>query len=161
MEPEPTMMPAPTMEPTIGDATMGPTVEGTMEPTNGEDGPGRVCGGLNEEQRTVAITERLSLITPVDELLNPDLPVGMAYDYIVFSDPLQVCPADEPQLTQRYVLATLYYSTDGDNWVSCFQDDDNCEAGSSWLTGDDSECDWAGVECGEVTGAVSDIELGE
>ena len=132
-----------------------------MEPSIGGDGPGLVCDGLTQRQRTVAITEELSLVTPVNDLLNPDAPTGMAYEYIVFSDPLQLCPGDEPQLTQRYVLSTLYYSTSGDGWVSCFQDDTNCGAGESWLTGDASECQWAGVLCGEITGTVVEIEMGE
>ena len=156
MEPAPTLEPDSTLEPTLEVMTMEPTAEGT-----GNDGPGLICGGITEEMRTIALTERLSLITPIDNLLDPDQPVGMAYEYIVFNDPAQLCPNDEPQLTQRYVLATLYYSTDGDNWVSCFQDDDSCNFGSSWLTGDGSECAWAGVTCGDITGGVSDIELGE
>lgn len=132
-----------------------------MEPSTGGEGPGLVCDGLTQRQRTVAITEELSLITPVNDLLNPDTPTGMAYEYIVFSDPLQLCPGEEPQLSQRFVLSTLYYSTSGDGWLSCFQDDTNCDAGASWLTGDDSECQWAGISCGEVTGEVAEIELGK
>ena len=63
-------------------------------------------------RNTTAIKQAISL--------RVNLKTTACDEYIVFSDPAQLCPDDEPELTQRYVLATLYYSTDGDNWVSCY-----------------------------------------
>lgn len=57
-------------------------------------------------------------------------------------------------LTQRYVLAVLYYSTNGANWKSCSQTATDCSVQSTfggggtanWLTCN-SECEWGGNNC--------------
>ena len=53
----------------------------------------------------------------------------------------------DQQKVQRYVLATLYYSTGGDSW----------DTGPGWLS-DDNECDWYGAnEC--IDGALDGLAL--
>ena len=48
-------------------------------------------------------------------------------------------------ITQRYILAVFYYSTDGNNWFNK----------SSWL-GASNECTWYGVKC---TNGVSSLDF--
>ncbi len=62
------------------------------------------------------------------------------------------------ELTQRYILAVLYFSTDGPNWTNCGdkQSEEECQVqsaygkekgkGSNWLTCN-SECEWGGTNC--------------
>ena len=62
------------------------------------------------------------------------------------------------ELTQRYILAVLFYSTDGPNWVNCgnIESEEECQVqsaygkekgkGSNWLTCN-SECEWGGTNC--------------
>ena len=53
-------------------------------------------------------------------------------------------------LLQRYALATLYFSTNGDGWTQCGRQNvkSPCLDGSQsmWLSSD-SECNWAGISC--------------
>jgi hypothetical protein len=47
------------------------------------------------------------------------------------------------KLTQRYVLATLFFSTNGENWS---------KRSLSWLVGWSDECTWWGIECNSEGG---------
>lgn len=82
----------------------------------------------------------------------------------------QFCSED--QVVQRYILAVLYFSTNGNNWDSCsapdnIQNDDTCQVQSSygnniisddegktfssgfkWLTCN-TECEWGGINCNQ------------
>lgn len=55
---------------------------------------------------------------------------------------------DDPRMINRYALATLYFATNGDDWVNCGRDSTNCDATQEWLTAD-SECDWYAIECAD------------
>jgi len=87
----------------------------------------------------------------------------MAYEFITEDDRAQLCPEDD-NLTQRYVAAVLYYSTEGDGWTECFEGDRDCGEGVSYYGGkeaflsEDSECDWAGLTCNR-SGELERIEL--
>ena len=54
---------------------------------------------------------------------------------------LQQSPADEITITQRYVLATLWFATGGSNWAIVAESEDN-----QWLSAG-PECGWKGVIC--------------
>lgn len=92
-------------------------------------------------------------------MLTPSTPQGKAYDWILNVDPMTLCP-DAPNLAQRYVLAVLYYYTNGDNWFSCYQGSDpllcvqgNVDAGAGPEQSRDpflsatNECSWGGIVC--------------
>lgn len=68
---------------------------------------------------------------------------------------------DDAQYIQRYILATFYYSTNGDKWETCSQPSNirsqkQCQLGDRsqyanqngfrWLTCND-ECGWGGLSC--------------
>jgi hypothetical protein len=51
-------------------------------------------------------------------------------------------------MVTRYALATLYFATNGDNWVQCGRDSTNCDVTQEWLTAE-NECDWYAIECAD------------
>ena len=75
-----------------------------------------------------------------DALEDPDSPQRAALDWLL-SDPL-VDTYPELVIEQRYALATLYHSTDGDNW----------RINTDWLDQELSECKWLGIVCSRRVG---------
>ena len=105
---------------------------------------------------------RLSNITDPTVLSNPDSPQGQAYNWITQEDGLQLSPTD-PTLEQRYILASLYYSTNGDGWGVCFQGalENECRREYNPFLSANPECTWYGISCrGGANGTyVERIEL--
>ena len=73
-----------------------------------------------------------------------------AFDWLVNTDPRQVCPENAVDVRQRYILSLLYYSTSGDGWLTCNSPDAQvlapCTNASRYLS-EDSICNWAGNTC--------------
>jgi hypothetical protein len=97
---------------------------------------------------------------------NHSTPQGMATAWLIHQDPLHLCPGDTTsrQLLQRWALAVLYYTTNGDAWTSCSANGSGgCgsiapfdQSQSSFLSAA-SECSWAGINC--THNRVTKIEL--
>jgi hypothetical protein len=103
------------------------------------------CNGLSREEAFLSI---LSTVTPAVALLAPSTPQGAAFEWIVASDVARLDPCDSARAAiQRYVLATLYYSTVGTDWTNA----------TMWLS-ESSECAWAGVECAAVQTTANSTE---
>lgn len=68
-----------------------------------------------------------------------------AFDWLVYKDDRRVCPFDET-LVQRYVLAVLYYTTNGDDWWNCTQNEAT-DCGEFPFLSPASECNWGGIYC--------------
>ena len=138
------------------------------------------CSDLTEDKRADAIRKQLSEITDLAVLDNDMTAQGKAYDWITYFDNARLCPggSDKHLLNQRYILATLYFSTSGDDWFSCFMSDPNCAStsisvsdfnpsiggamgASSWLSGASagSECSWHGIRCNDDK-HVQKVEIG-
>ena len=148
----PGLAPSPTPRP-----PSGPTPP-SGSPPSGSPGDG-VCPGLSDDDRIKEIFDELSDISDEDELNDLDTPQGKSIVWLVTEDDKQLCPGDET-LAQRYILSVLYFSTNGDDWTDCSQDDNNCDRnGDAWLS-DSSECDWGGVQC-NMRGFVETVELGK
>lgn len=64
-------------------------------------------------------------------LQDPNSPQAMAYAWL-WGDTESLFNRNANQIKQRFILATLYYSTSGDDWV------DN----GNWLNHSAHECDW-------------------
>jgi hypothetical protein len=94
------------------------------------------------------MTQKLANVTEEEILLDPETPQGQARQWLIDTDPASVDPCTYATLNQRYALATVYYSTNGDNWI------DNSE----WLLGQ-HECDWAKVSCDDDL-MLTQLELG-
>ena len=76
-------------------------------------------------------------------------PQAQARDWLLNIDPAAIDPCTYQTVRQRYVLATLYFSTLGDSW----NENDN------WLSGT-NECDWFNVFC-DQEGALTILTLGK
>jgi hypothetical protein len=94
------------------------------------------CFNLTREEAMEII---LVEITEGPILTNPATAQGMAYRWLLNDDPAAVDPCTYITLTQRYALATIYFSTVGDLWGTT----------TGWLEGI-NECMWFGVTCGDM-----------
>ena len=102
-----------------------------------------------DQSREDALFDELEAITPGSILLDPSSPQGQAYVWLRDTDPAQIDPCTYETLDQRYSLTTLYYSTDGNNWVN----------NTGWLTGQ-PECDWGELICSSDN-MLTELELGK
>jgi hypothetical protein len=92
-----------------------------------------------ELSRDVAMTVKLLEISQnVEILLDPDSPQGQAREWLLTEDPAAVDPCTYAPLDQRYALATIYYATQGNEWINA----------TGWLV-EVAECDWYQVFCND------------
>jgi hypothetical protein len=81
-----------------------------------------------------------------EALQSPSTPQNMAFKWLANDSNLGTYTNET--IIQRYALATLYYSTNGDSWVN----------NASWLDdGDECASTWFQVEC--TDGAVASLSL--
>lgn len=116
--------------------TVAPTVAPTIAPTLSDD-----------SQQIVEFIERIRFSTdPInfDNLkTNNATAVERGLDWLLHGDPMQLTLDGDGDaetvrhLTQRFALATFFYSTDGLAWSI---------RSRKWLSGED-ECSWFGVVC--------------
>jgi len=94
---------------------------------------------------TSALTELFG-----DSLTLTDNPRHDAFQWLT-SQTSEGCPYDEATLIQRFSLASLYFSLNGQEWTNS----------DKWLS-TESECSWNGISCLEKNGMelVSVISLG-
>ena len=140
--------PAPTTgAPTPAPITAAPTTAApnTAAPTTAAPSFGDCLAGST---RTAFLRNQLSAITAETLLDNAATPQGMAFQWITEEDPLMFDPCTFPSTTQRYGLATFYYSTQGAMWT---RDD-------GWLGGT-TECEWLGVTCDTANTTVTRLQL--
>jgi hypothetical protein len=78
-----------------------------------------ICSGLTDDDRTTAIRAIVVSISPgsiIEE--GSSTPQSQAFNWVVNVD--QNCPGsdeDNTSIEQRYILAVLYYSTNGADWT--------------------------------------------
>lgn len=85
------------------------------------------------------VLEIISSVTPKDLIMQEGSIQNMASEWLVENDPLintENFRLKDERVIQRYVLASMYYSLDGDSWVEK----------QGWLT-EVHECDWDGINC--------------
>lgn len=136
---QPTPAPVPATAAPDG-STLSPTPSPTAPPT-----PFDCLVGTTIEDY---LLEMLSMITPEGLLTDSNTPQGRAYQFMI-NDPLQPDVCTYPTTIQRYTMATIYYSTNGANWV------DN----TGWLSAT-NECSWLGATCDGGTD-LTRFELGK
>jgi hypothetical protein len=123
---------------------------------------------MTEEQRRAIIVEQISnaLGTNAFVLLNATTPQSKALNWILEERNRTTCPG--VKLVQRWVLATFYFSTGGDQWFECsasINASDACGTmapfvGKKHFLSEDNECFWAGITC-DMENCVTQIEFGE
>jgi Leucine rich repeat len=147
---DPTSSPAESLTPTKAIPTPIPEATPSVSPNESTLQPSRDKSGCEDLPRDTALIEQLSNVTNLDALLDDSTPQGRAKLWLQEDDPANVDPCTYETLLQRYALATMYFSTDGDGWT------DN----KGWLSGE-NECTWSNVECIMVdnAGQVANLTL--
>lgn len=126
------------------------------------DGPCKI----DDDKRAQRITQKIEkyVFGSADGMRGRELshktsssppPTDLALDWLINDDARRLCPSDR-SLIQRFILATFYFSTGGDNWNECGRNDygrkkndegaSQCEDGGKWLSSI-PECFWNGNEC--------------
>jgi hypothetical protein len=107
--------------------------------------------------RRDAIMVKLRAISP-NVVESPATAQYEAANFIIHNDPLKLDP-ESSRLTQRYVIALLYYSLGGDNWAIHKRSRDlqqgdgrrNLQDGgataSTTMLSSSTECQWTGITC--------------
>lgn len=103
-------------------------------------------------------------------VFNNDSPQQKAIDWLK-EDACNCGTCKQDQWVQRYALAVLYFSTEGNNWKSCsapqnIESTDECKVkskygkvtGSKWLTCN-AACDWAGTGCSNDDNNLNVIDI--
>ena len=178
--PSPTRRPPPTRRPRPP-PTKAPTRPAqTMSPEPEEEGTAgniysRPCelDDYKRAQRIAQKIEKYVLGNATDKKRGRELkhksnqpspPTDLALDWLINVDAMRLCPSDK-NLIQRFILATFYFSTGGDEWNECGRNDygrkkknggdSQCEDGGNWLS-PISECSWHGNRC-DNQGALVEI----
>jgi hypothetical protein len=158
----PTKTAAPTSQTSENLVTAAPTVPPmikTSKPTSEPTPQGTSLCFRTPMQRAKDILNQLLNVTDLTTF-KTSMPQKKALDFIINNDELTLCPEDE-NLVQRYVLSAFYYSTNGDSWVLCSNNNESECPSVRWLTGD-SECTWFGNICAESgNGFIEKITLGK
>jgi hypothetical protein len=128
--------------------------------------PTLICG-KTAEQRRVEIVSQVTeaLDANVFVLLNATSPQSRALNWLLNERNETTCPGIK--LLQRWVLATIYFSTGGDEWFKCSNRmgaNDNCGSEAPFVDkkrflSEDNECLWAGITC-DMDKCVTAIEFG-
>ena len=105
-----------------------------------------VLDGAEDRMRGRELSHKSDLPPPATDL---------ALDWLINDDTMRLCPSDK-SLIQRFILATFYFSTGGDDWNECGRNDygkkkndegaSKCEDGGKWLS-PIPECYWYGNKC--------------
>jgi len=143
----------------------GDVIFDTSAPT---PSPGNTkCPGITDQERYDQIIARLDQVADEADILNPATPQGKATIWIIEQDEFNSCPQDL-KLIQRWALAVIYFSTNGDDWFECSANPtatDDCGSKRPFINKErflssGTECDWAGISC-NVDGCVTEIEFGK
>lgn len=113
-------------------------------PINTANGPQLTAGGPQWSSMTRAeairnIVEDLSDANLLDDFSSPQ---NRALRWITDVDEAALDETNPPRIKQRYILAVLYFATNGDSWSNNF----------NWLS-KDHECDWNGVGYDKINDA--------
>ncbi len=143
---------------------------------------------LTPQQRATEFRQMvIAAGTPAATLNNKNSPQAQALEWISTKDQMSppLCPGDEPEALQRYIMAAFYFATGGDNWKECSAPTDSSPAAiaeanencnieatkypmgdrkygtDAWLT-PKPICDWAGLVChedDEMKGTLDQIDF--
>ena len=149
---DPTPAPVP-----ISPPPLQPTGDGSPQPiTSPTDAP---TSSTTQEPTTIQWSRFMKTFlipTSGEEVFqDKNSPQYRAAQYIL-EDPYTSELTTTEQLDDRYASVTFYFSTEGENWDSCYLGDTNCKSGE-WLVND--VCDWFAVSCND-DGRVSSFSFG-
>ena len=128
--------------------------------------------GISHGERVRSIYDIIGSVSDPMTLQDKSSPQGKAFEWIVSVDQAYLCPDTiytcPNALIQRYVLAVIYFSTNGDQWFQCSASStalDNCGeeypfSSKTRFLDSGSECNWAGIDCDQSL-CVTRIEFGK
>ena len=131
------------LPPTTDFPTFSPTDELTAKPTNL-----LVCDPpITSEQREEELYSIVSELSPQSDIITPASSQNEAFRWLAFEDPAQVCPEQRLEVTQRYTMALLYFSTGGGEWYECSANMQSPCPGVRYLS-EANVCSWFNTTCG-------------
>eukprot|EP00567_Pseudictyota_dubia_P000725 CAMPEP_0197465970 /NCGR_PEP_ID=MMETSP1175-20131217/64811_1 /TAXON_ID=1003142 /ORGANISM="Triceratium dubium, Strain CCMP147" /LENGTH=1021 /DNA_ID=CAMNT_0043001997 /DNA_START=37 /DNA_END=3102 /DNA_ORIENTATION=+ len=110
--------------------------------------PSAEDGDASVSARFGAMELIVGRVSSQESLANTISPQYQALVWLADNDTRQVSVEDTEAIVQRYALAVLYFSTEGEGWVN----------NTNYLTGR-HECEWHGVGCESEAGAVKSIDI--
>ena len=117
-----------------------------------------ICIGVSDSQRERDLLAEILKAANVKDFSNENTPQAQAAKWLISDDARQLCPGDE-SILQRYAAATIYYSTNGNDWSQCSANSASpCPLDNRWLSSE-SECFWNGVACNSDSN-IEALELG-
>jgi len=147
--------PSPVVSPTQDSVDPGPN----PLPSAGEI----ICGNLTPAERQTLILGQLATYSGTDVTLS-GTPQNEAFRWLIDDDAVKVCPEEFLDVQQRYILAVLYFSTNGDQWSVCNArsalSPKQCPGGENerFLSSSDV-CFWYGISCNRMR--VSGVSIDE
>jgi hypothetical protein len=154
------------MTPSPTRATVSPHVD-PFVPSRKPSSTPLVCGITQDERRRLIVQQVSdSMGRHVDVLSNETSPQARALEWLLNERQGKTCPGKK--LVQRWILATFYFSTHGEEWFQCRSLDDGptdqCGLESPFVGKDRflsevNECVWAGITC-DMDLCVTEIEFG-
>lgn len=110
------------------------------------------CPCYTENERLQIFTERVYHISDASDLVISNGPQIKALLWLLQEDEAHLCPSDPTGVfIQRYVMATLYFATNGNDWSNCTRSEVStwtpCPGGASRFLSPASECTWGGCKC--------------
>ena len=154
---------SPTSHPTYSPTPL-PTVHPTpmaSESPSISAAPTAKCN-MDRVSRAVFLRSLLRDVPDPTSMVTEGSAQSRAWTWLLEEDDMYICPADS-NVVQRYVMAVFYYSTLGDSWFSCANNNNTpCPRGADtyrWLTGA-NECNWFGIDC-DKNGVVTGMVFGE
>ena len=157
----PTLQSVPSASPTISSAPSGtPTTLPTVSVAPSQNPTLGGCG-VTPEEREAVILGILDQVADSALIRDDSTPQGKATRWIISEDERVLCPND-PDIIQRWTVAVMYYSTEGNAWTHCFQGDLECGTMSPFLNkvallSPTHECQWAGISCNSMA-KVTEVE---
>jgi hypothetical protein len=157
--------PEPTFSPTTLEPTFTPTSSPTAGPTSAPTAAPSSAPSVSPSAVPSAVptTRETGLLDVLTENVGVIDVAGDAFQWLVTTDPLVATPSDIQEVINRYILAVLYFESNGPDWNFCTADPlaspcpDELGSGDRFLTSV-SACNWFNVTC-DNDGDVAIINL--
>jgi hypothetical protein len=153
----------PTPEETLPMSSEPTALPVSLNPTHS---PTLLHCGVTPIQRALEIMNILDGVADSGLIRDFSTPQGQAANWILLEDLPRLCQNNE-KLVQRWVMAVMYFSTGGPEWIQCSAEalndlcglDDRFQGKQRFLS-TFNECEWAGNSC-NAQECVTEIEFGK
>jgi hypothetical protein len=136
--------PVPTTSPPISAAPVTDSISVAFPPTTSPTGAPTATPLTSSPTATMAMNTLGPVVSNPSLLLDPTTSEGQAYAAVVAEEGL----TDAQEIIQRYSLLTLYFASQGSDWVQK----------SGWNTPGSDACSWFGAGC-NTNGTVTTLSL--